>query len=207
AGFIYEINALSLLGKVDEIIALFEESKRLPVSVNYNPGLLLSSNAGPRLRGYGFSEESMTVLEMALDWYASQSGEENIDYRSRIASTLYFLERWQDARVIYTELHQETGEYLRYLGWIAAHLGENDEARFWGEQLAANTDTLTFNRYYSGRHQAMLAALLGDRERAVQLLRRSINEGSDHTPMLPRDIDFEGLWDYPPFQALFTYFP
>jgi len=202
-----EVRTLACLGYVEEILALFEESKRLQATSTYSSGMLLRARAGPRLRGYGYRDEATRVFEIALDWYEDERGEDKSRYRSSIAGALYGLERWEEARAIYSELNQETGRYQNCLGWIAAHLGDVDEARMWGEQLAAYTDTLTHQKYISRRDQAQLAALLGDREEAVQLLQLAITEGQAHTHMLPRDIDFEGLWDYPRFQALFRYFP
>ncbi|MFC1559146.1 protein kinase [Gemmatimonadota bacterium] len=202
-----EVRQLAHMGKVEEILSLFEESKRLQPTTSYSSGMLLRSRAAPRLRGYGYRDEAKRVMEIALNWYENEGAEDTNRYRSSIANALYFLERWEEARVIYAELNRETGRYQQYLGWIAVHLGNVEEAHMWGRQLAAYTDTLTYQRYYSRKNQAKLAALLGDSEEAVQLLQQAINEGQDYTPMLPRELEFEGLSGYSSFNALFSYFP
>ena len=60
---------------------------------------------------------------------------------------------------------------------------------------------------YRGRLLKVAWLMLGDREDAVQFLQLALDDGDDHTPILPREMNFEGLWNYPPFQDLFRYFP
>ena len=206
-GIYYELIALARLGRLEEILTVSEESKRFPNWESMGPGGLLRSYAAPLLRGYGYHEEARTVLEISLDWYETERGDDKTRYRSDIGDILYQLERWEEAREIFSELNQETGDYYNNLGRIAARLGNRDEALMWSERLAAQTDTLTHNVWLNRTHLALIAALLGDREDAVRLLQQAIDEGQFHYDMLPRDMDFEGLWDYGPFQAIFRYFP
>jgi hypothetical protein len=53
--------------------------------------------------------------------------------------------------------------------------------------------------------RARIAALLGDRDEAMALLRQvmdGMTPTSDQASWLHRDIDFESLHDYPPFREL-----
>jgi hypothetical protein len=50
--------------------------------------------------------------------------------------------------------------------------------------------------------QARIAALLGERERAVTLLRRALDQGQRGNLFLHLDPDFESLLDYPPYREL-----
>ncbi len=50
--------------------------------------------------------------------------------------------------------------------------------------------------------RARIAAVLEDRDDAMDLLRRAIDQGVYDAYGLHRDIDFESLRDYPPFQEL-----
>ncbi len=50
--------------------------------------------------------------------------------------------------------------------------------------------------------RARIAAVLEDRDHAMDLLRRAIDQGVYDATLLHRDIDFESLRDYPPFQEL-----
>jgi len=65
----------------------------------------------------------------------------------------------------------------------------------WPEMLLERAHTLD---------RARIAALLGDREEAVTLLRQAIEQGVNwgHGVWVHRDIDLESLHDYPPFQEL-----
>jgi len=86
-------------------------------------------------------------------------------------------------------------------------LGNRDKAQRLRVLYTATVDTMTYRSSLSHLRLAWMAAVSGEKETAVQLLRQAIEGGAAHTPMLPRDMDFEGLWDYGPFQALFSYFP
>jgi hypothetical protein len=60
-------------------------------------------------------------------------------------------------------------------------------------------------RYLSGSHaywRACIASLLGEKERAVALLRESFSQGRFYRVGLHRDINLEPLWDYQPFKEL-----
>ncbi len=50
--------------------------------------------------------------------------------------------------------------------------------------------------------RARIAALLGDREEAMTLLQQAIDKAANYGfgVWLHRDMDFESLRDYPPFQ-------
>jgi hypothetical protein len=50
--------------------------------------------------------------------------------------------------------------------------------------------------------QACIAALLGEKERAMTLLHDAYTQGRAFTIWLHRDMDLEPLRDYPPFQEL-----
>ena len=50
--------------------------------------------------------------------------------------------------------------------------------------------------------RALIAASLGERERAVNLLRDAFGRGADYGIWLHRDPDLASLRDYPPFQEL-----
>jgi hypothetical protein len=47
---------------------------------------------------------------------------------------------------------------------------------------------------------ACIAAQLGEREEAVELLRRAFTEGASIGFHAHKDPDLEALWDYPPFR-------
>ena len=58
--------------------------------------------------------------------------------------------------------------------------------------------------YIWGNHTywgARIASLLGEKERAVMMLREALSQGRWYT-QLHADMDLEPLRDYPPFQEL-----
>jgi hypothetical protein len=50
--------------------------------------------------------------------------------------------------------------------------------------------------------RARITALLGDKDGAMTLLRQAVSQGTRFGVRIHRDINFEPLWDYPPFQEL-----
>jgi hypothetical protein len=86
-----------------------------------------------------------------------------------------------------------------FVGVLAARRGDRAAA------LAADRALATPHRpYLHGRHtywRARIAALLGDHERAVALLRESLREGQMY-PALHGAIDLAPLRDLPTFREL-----
>jgi hypothetical protein len=91
-------------------------------------------------------------------------------------------------------------DYKGYLGTLAARRGDREEA------LRISTELESIDRpYLFGSNtywRARIASLLGDRERAVALLREAFAQGREYGVYLHRDMDLEPLRDYPPFQEL-----
>ena len=81
---------------------------------------------------------------------------------------------------------------------LAARLGDRAEALRISVGLTGLNDTYDFGRdvYW----QACIAALLGEREQAMVLLRESFARGRSFTDQLHRDMDLEPLPGYPPFE-------
>jgi Flp pilus assembly protein TadD len=125
--------------------------------------------------------------------------------RAGLAHWLYEAERWNDARRLYEALaaeHPESTHYLVQLGRLAARRGDTAGALTVSEQLRRLE-----RPYLKGQRpldRARIAALLGDLEQATTLLGQAIEQ----TPLwglhirVRRDMDFEPVRDYPPFQEL-----
>ncbi|MFB3111583.1 MAG: hypothetical protein ACE10G_06085 [Gemmatimonadales bacterium] len=89
---------------------------------------------------------------------------------------------------------------LGVLGVIAARLGEIEEARRIDDRLAAIDRPYVFGGPMLWR--ARIAASLGERERAVNLLRDAFGRGTNYGIWLHRDPELASLRDHPPFQEL-----
>jgi hypothetical protein len=81
-----------------------------------------------------------------------------------------------------------------------ARLGDRDGASDVDERLAAIDRPYLYGQTTLWR--ARIAAVLGERERAVVLLRNAFAEGLRYGIWLHRDIHFESLSDHAAFQEL-----
>jgi len=86
------------------------------------------------------------------------------------------------------------------LGVNAARTGDLDEARRIFDALAGMDDSASPGN--TSYWRACIAAHLGEKDRAVELLRQGYVEGLTYSWLDHCDIDVEPLWDYPPFQEL-----
>jgi len=124
--------------------------------------------------------------------------------RGPLAQSLFEAGRWEEARAIFEVLAAEdpaNWQVQGYLGALAAHRGDRAEAERISTWLARLEAPYLFGRHTYQR--ARIAALLGEDERAVVLLREALADGLRSLAFqLHRDPDFESLRHYPPFQEL-----
>jgi tetratricopeptide (TPR) repeat protein len=197
-----ELVALVALGRVEEVREGIERSRLLPPQQGWlAPGLM--SLVAAELRRHGHREASLEVAQRAVDWYLMRPAEEmNDPFRRYSLMELYYqAERFADAEPLAEELvaqYPTNIDYVGYLGTLAARRGDVTEARRISHSLGELGDV-----YDHGNHtywQACIAAQLGEAERAMLLLRDAFSQGRSFDLWLHRDMDFEPLWDYPPFQ-------
>jgi len=198
-----EVDALAALGRTEDLQTLFEESKTLPPMSGYSPGNIML-RAGRELRAHGFKEDAIRVLNQALGWFESRPEQEKASAGNRYdqSRTLYVLERWDEAETMFTALHSESPEninYLGYLGAAAARKGEKAEALQISKELEEDKRPYLYGNPTYWR--ARIAALLGNKEAAVNLLRQATKEGYAYSSIHPTE-DFESLADYPPYIQL-----
>ncbi|UCD23160.1 MAG: tetratricopeptide repeat protein, partial [Gemmatimonadota bacterium] len=202
--FNYEARALAALGRVDEATLLFDEILGLPPDPSWGHAEPVVF-AGLCFRAHGYSEAAQEVFRLALDRLSSFLPHESQSrsYRHNLGQTLYWSERWDEAREVFLQLVMENPdnvEYKGHLGVAHARSGNVDEASTISDELA-----LMDRPYLLGSNtlwRARITAVLGDRGHAFELLRQAFTEGIDYGIWLHRDIDFESLRDYPPFQEL-----
>jgi tetratricopeptide (TPR) repeat protein len=198
-----EVEALAALDRTEGLQKLIEESRTLPPMSGYSPGNIML-RAGRELRAHGFKEDAIRVLDQALGWFESRPDQEKASEGNRYdqARTLYVLERWDEAGTMFTALHSESPEninYLGYLGAVAARKGEKTEALQFSRQIEEDKRPYLFGNPTYWR--ARIAALLGDKEASVNLLRQATKEGYTYYRIHPTE-DFESLADYPPYVQL-----
>jgi serine/threonine protein kinase/TolB-like protein len=217
----YEARALVALGRTDEMEKLVEEILTMPSKWAYpscclpraTPAYVMLS-AAEELRAHGHREASLKMASRAVDWYRSRVGEEakQEDTRSGLGDALYQAERWEEAKALLATLAAEHPDNIFYkgrLGTIAARLGDRAKARRIAEELRRLD-----RPYLYGNHtfrSARIIALLGDKERAVALLREAVAQGSGGSEepdeygygfIYRHSMDLEPLRGYPPFEEL-----
>jgi serine/threonine-protein kinase len=221
----YEVLALAALGRLNAVQSLLDQALSLPPQPLWTYGSL-AANAGLEFRAHGYPEAARDLNQRAIEWYKKRLSENpgQADRRYELARCLYWAERWSGARSLFAGLLTEVPDsgapwrgigtasdfdYLGFLGAVAAREGHRDEARRISQRLGAIARPYLFGHPTLWR--AKIAALLGDREEAVGLLREAIGQGLlpldlaqglGYTMWLHRDIDFESLRDYMPFQEL-----
>lgn len=88
----------------------------------------------------------------------------------------------------------------RYLGLLAARRGDRAEAMRISEHVAEITDRYEFGR--DAYIQAVIAAQLGDLDRAMVLLRESYAKGRMFGIFMHRDTDLEPLRERRDYEVL-----
>ena len=114
-------------------------------------------------------------------------------------SVFYYTGRWNEARAGYEHLLAEDSTSIKAhsaLGALAVRRGDHAEADRMEAWLAAHEGPRTT------RARARMAALRGDRQRAVDLLRESFHQRLAGRMFLHLDPDFASLHDFPPYREL-----
>jgi len=199
----HETRTLAAMGKMDEINRLVDESLALKQDPSYSSGSVIL-DAGCELKTHGFRKESMQLLERGILWMNERPrGEaETARHRFDLAQSLYYGERWEEANELFDALVKEDPanvNYLGYLGLTAARSGKRDEALKISDQLAELN--VPFPQGWHTYYRACIAAVQGEKENAIGLLREAIGQGADYW-WLYWEPDFESLRDYPPFKEL-----
>ena len=185
----YEAILHAARGQIQEVNRVIDESFNLSGSASGS----VMRDAAIALRAHGHKEAAHEVLRRALEWYDSRiSG----DHRYSIAQVLYLDEQWIEAQQNFEQLYREypdNQKYQGYLGVVAARLENREEANRILEEL-----------YNKGRPHwcARIAAVLGEHQRALDLLRESYGQGRGYGMYQLLDMDFESLRNYQPYIEL-----
>jgi tetratricopeptide (TPR) repeat protein len=198
--FVHEAQALAALGRLHELDALIEEC-RSTVGGACNTAWVLVQ-ASWHLTAYGHREQALDHAGRAVALYEAMSDEELMERGNAVAYlwALRAAERWDTygefaARCVDEKpADPELPWFRSCVGMAAAHRGDRAAATAILGQLEAE------GQYNPA---AYVAAHLGERDRAIELLRRSLADGVfTYTQIKHWDLDLQPLWDYPPFQEL-----
>jgi tetratricopeptide (TPR) repeat protein len=198
-----EARALAARGEIGEVRKVIEGCLNVDAMRGTPGGVMME--AALEFNAHGHKGASREFAAMAIEWAEGRpEAERKTDAtRSFFADALCFAGRFDEAGKIYGSLaseHPENIDYHGRLGTLAARREDREGATKISEELAGLT-----RPFIRGRHklwQARIAALLGEKEQAVALLKEAFSQGQAYGVSVHRDIDLEPLWDYPPFKEL-----
>lgn len=176
--------------------------------------LLLSDDGGEmaqcvalELRAHEHLKDAQEALEQVAAWYRARPTVDpaTSDHEPCLwlqLSAFYHAGRWDEARAQYQRLAAEDTASVKAraaLGALAVRRGDQAEVTRMDGWLTAHRAGSRGRATYA---RARLAALLGNRERAVALLHQAFDEGLLARSSSQIDPDFESLRDYPPYREL-----
>lgn len=190
------IPVLAALGRIDALERRLEQLNARPPAYGMPLGPVARLTAVRELRVHGFAEQSSELGRRLVETTGPPS--DPVQRMLRV-ELLYELGQWREAEQY---LGNDTPDDFRtraLAGLLAARQGKAEVARAAEEQLAALNDPYLFGEPAFWR--ARIAAVLGHREEALDLLRRSFREGRGargyHDLHVVRD--FHGLREDPAF--------
>ncbi len=200
----YHGHAVAALGRADELLSLVDEIRLIAPQPGIDAGSVLQQIA-LELRRHGQPQAALEVIERALEWWDEQPQQFKASGRGReqLGWLHYQNENWDEAAAVFRALTSDSGTMLNALGasgTSAARRGDADAARAFSRELGELD--LPYLNGMNTLWRARIAALLGDNDDAVELLRRAFAEGLGHDIILHRDMDLEVLRGYEPFDEL-----
>jgi tetratricopeptide (TPR) repeat protein len=210
-----ELRALAALGRFENVYRRLDQSAASPRTAAPRPGSLMRE-AALELRAHGQPEPAQELFERSLDWYLHRPPQEQLtpSHRRDLARAHYYAGRWEEAQALFADLVSE-GESpsfashhghlqgyldLGYLGVLAVRLRDREAEEQITKELATLPQPYLFgsNTYW----RAAMAALKGEKEQAVALLRQAFAEGLPREIFIHTDIHFEALRTHPLFEEL-----
>jgi tetratricopeptide (TPR) repeat protein len=193
-----------VLGRIDDVERLSNELLGTPPRRPQTTGWVLIWTAA-ELRSHGYVEAGDRLAQQALRWWNQipESKRDGEDFRRLYAIALYFAGRFDESHRVFSLLLEQKPDDTEAhvgLGVLAARRGDRAEAErmeHWLAEYGAPTPIDSPTMY-----RAFIAARLGDRDRAVELVRQALAQGRPHDIYLHVDPDLEVLRGYRPFERL-----
>jgi TolB-like protein/tetratricopeptide (TPR) repeat protein len=198
-----QVRALAALGRIADVDKVVNESLAVG-SRTETPGDVMLT-AAEELRAHGHADEARRMAAQGAQWYAALTGDDakSINTRLNEVECLWVAERWQEASPLAEAAAQQapTNRFAKgYRAILAARSGDRAVAEAVDRALAEEDDVRRRGTYSWLR--ACVAAQLGDKDRAVALLREAFAHGFNWIRGLHVYIFLEPLHGYPPFEEL-----
>ena len=199
-----EAEAMAALGRVDDTKRVVEETLLLRPVRGTTPGEV-ALEVAQELRAHGHPDEAAAMAGRAIAWYRSLPSAETAKVKARagLGLALTVSGRTEEARSVYEKLAAEHPDDVKYrgsLGVLAASRGDRPAAQRISEELRIIERPRLFGR--TTYQRARIAAALGERDEAAQLLGQALTEGLPFNLYIHRDTAFETVRDYPPFREV-----
>jgi tetratricopeptide (TPR) repeat protein len=199
-----EVPTLAALGRIEDLNRRLDAAFSRPPQ----PGLDLGEamvDAAAEFRAHGHPAESREMLRRFHAWFGSLSPEEasTREHRSLVVDALNLENRHAEALDVIRPLAREFPEDVVLqgrMGRTAAAAGDTATARQVFVWLRDRDTPYLFGEDAVWR--ARIAAILGEQERAVALLREALAEGLHHGMWFHRDNSLESLRGYAPFDEI-----
>jgi DNA-binding SARP family transcriptional activator len=196
-----EIAALIALGRPGEGLRMIDD--RLALWPAGRSPVTLFEEPGQEFDAHGYPEEARELWQKALDWLENRPAQEREDGDNRQARSrlLLYLDSLEVAEPLLVPLASETPGNITnqgLLGILRAKQGDRPEVERISEFLAT-LDPAASN----GQNQvwqARIAAQLGEKEKAVELLEQAMEEEWWLGDNLHRDVFMKPLRGYPAFE-------
>jgi tetratricopeptide (TPR) repeat protein/TolB-like protein len=198
-----EVRALAALGRVADVDRVVTESLAIG-SRTVTPGDVMLT-AAEELRAHGHLEDGRRIAVKAADWFGALTGDDARSVNARLSQieSLWIAERWQEARALADAVEKQapTNPYAGgYRAILAARSGDRTVANAADRALSEVRAVRAVGNAWWLR--ACIAAQLGDKDRAVSLLREAFAHGFGGLKILHVYVFLEPLHSYPPFEEL-----
>lgn len=197
----YEATELAALDRTAELNATLSEAESRPVDAGWPPAMAMLAAAG-EFRAHGHPDEARRMAKRGLQSLRSIPGPSVAFARSIEIQLAYDAEAWDTVARLASGLSDSTSsnpERDGYLGVLAARRGDSVEAALRSAILARQNAPYGFGRATMWR--ARIAALLGQQDEAVQLIRAAFSQGFGRGE-LTHDPDLAGLRGSGAFEEL-----
>ena len=190
-----EMRALAALGWTEQLNARIQDQD--PERHGYT-----MARMARELRAHGYGGAATEMVHLAVEWFEERSPEQKSGLLERFTLAAVFLRvgRLDEAQILLEGLLEDgprKDEYLAQLGVVAARRGDRAEA-YRVSRLLEEGERPSAGAWGRAHGRAQIAVALGERERAMALLRQlGGGQGGLHADPL-----LEPLWDYPPFKEL-----
>jgi hypothetical protein len=201
-----EIRSLAAVNRLSEIGPTIDRSLLIaPMGRTSDTHGDLLEHAALELRVHGHREASMRTADRAVRWYRERrtSNASPQAHHHGLARALYLAGSWVEAHDQYTALallHPRDPHYKGALARVAARQGDAARAKAIADELESQYEGIQPGIIPYLR--ASVAAILGDREHAVSLLRDAFTQGMPYGMHIHNDPDFESLAGFAPFIEL-----